>query len=129
MLEDVKKLRHLSWRYQRWSTTVAVAAVSVLCGLAARAMLPRSTPPTGAGSVLVASAGGYLVLRLGAASGWSKRLKHEWLDRFGGDVDDAQTWLLGTLGGLGTLLLLRVARERAAQVLPPTRRSVERLET
>jgi hypothetical protein len=117
VLEDLKKLSGLSWRYQRWSTTATVATVSVLSGLAARALMPRSTPPAGPFSVLAASAGAYVVLRLGSASGWSKRLKHEWLDRFGGDVDDAQTWLLGTLAGVGTLVLLRAARKAAARLL------------
>lgn len=112
MLEDLKKLRTLSWRYERWSTTATVAAVSVLTGLAARALLPASTPSGGAGSLLAASAGAYVVLRLGAASGWSKRIKHDWLDRFGGDVDDAQTWLLGTFGGVVTLVILGGARRR-----------------
>jgi hypothetical protein len=119
VLEDLKKLPHLSWRYERWSTTATVATVAVLSGLAARALVPRTEPPAGPGSVLAASTGAYVVLRLGSASGWSKRLKHEWLDRFGGDVDDAQTWLLGTLAGVGTLVLLRAAREGAASLLAP----------
>lgn len=106
MLEKLRKLRQVSWGYPRGSTTATVAVVSLLTGVAARALLPRSFPHPGPGSVLVAGAGSYVVLRLGAASGVSKRIKHEWLDRFGGDVDDAQTWILGTLGGLGTLVAL-----------------------
>lgn len=126
MLEDLRKLRTLSWRYERWSTTTTVAAVSVLSGLAARALLPQTAPPSGPGSVLAASVGAYVMLRLGSASGWSKRLKHEWLDRLGGDVDDAQTWLLGTLAGAATLVLLRAA---GRQVQRPTSSASRRPES
>jgi hypothetical protein len=107
---DLWKLPHLSWGYERRTTTATVAGVSVLCGLAARAMLPVDGPAPRVVPVLAAGAGAYVVLRAGHASGLSKRLKHEWLDRFGGDVDDAQTWLLGTLGGLATLVALREVR-------------------
>jgi hypothetical protein len=121
VLTTLKKLSRVSWRYQRHSTTAAVATVAVISSLAARAMLPR-TPPAGAGSLLAATVGAYAVIRLGSASGLSKRFKHHWMDRFGGDVDDAQTWLLGTLGGIGTLVVLRAVRETVGRRLAPLAR-------
>ena len=123
MLEDLKKLPRLSWGYERRSTTAAVATVAVLTGLAARALVPSSTVPAGPGPVIAAGLGAYVVLRLGAASGLSKRLKHEVLDRFGGDVDDAQTWLLGTLGGVGTLVGLRAVASGTRRLTASARRT------
>jgi hypothetical protein len=55
--------------------------------------------------VVLGSTGAYVAVRLGAHTGWSKRFKHEVLDRVGGDVDDAQTWMLATFAS-GTLLVL-----------------------
>ncbi|HYP45839.1 MAG TPA: hypothetical protein VEQ66_11670 [Propionibacteriaceae bacterium] len=42
-------------------------------------------------------------------SGLSKKFKHTYLDWLGGDVDDAQTWMLSALGGGGTLVLGQLA--------------------
>ena len=112
MLEYWTKLRRISWHYDRWSTTATVGTVSGLTGLAAWSMLPRGTAPDGPAAVVAAGVGAYVVVRLGFATGVSKHLKHEWLDRFEGDVDDAQTWLLGTLGGAATLVVLRGAGQR-----------------
>jgi hypothetical protein len=68
--------------------------------------------------VLPASGGTYIILRWAKYRGYSKTFKHTILDRFGGDVDDAQTWMLGTLGGGGVLLLGRLVPRLARHVRP-----------
>jgi hypothetical protein len=108
VLERFKKLLKMPWFYQRRVTTAAVASVAVLSASAARAMLPRSSRPSGLLAWLAAIGGAYLALRLGSYTGMSKRFKHTYLDWFGGDVDDAQTWILGTLGGGSVLLFLQM---------------------
>ncbi|MEY2521481.1 MAG: hypothetical protein QOJ66_46 [Ilumatobacteraceae bacterium] len=105
-----KMLSEITWSYPRPITTVAVQSVAVTTTLAARAMLPRSWRPSGALPIIVASAGAYVALRVGSHTGRSKQFKHAVLDGLGGDVDDAQTWILGALGGGGVLVALRLLR-------------------
>jgi hypothetical protein len=110
MLSDVK------WRYPRPVTTFAVQVLCVIATFVARAMLPRSSRPSRLVDVALASAGAYATVRLGSHSGWSKRFKHRVLDWFGGDVDDAQTWILGVAGGGGCLVVIRVVRDGIARL-------------
>lgn len=114
MVQPVKLLADVKWLYPRPATTAAVQAVAVGTTLLARALLPATWRPSGALWVPVASSGAYLALRLGAHTGWSKRFKHTVLDWFGGDVDDAQTWMLGTLSGGGILVLAQLTRRGLA---------------
>lgn len=104
MLIDVK------WSYPRAITTLAVQAVAATCALVARSLLPPTWRPGRLYWVAVASPGTYAVLRLGAHTGWSKRFKHTVLDWFDGDVDDAQTWMLGVLSSAGILLLPQLVK-------------------
>lgn len=114
MLERLWKLRRMPWYYRRPVTTGAVATVAVLGTFLARALMPRSWRPTGSGWLIVGSAGAYAALRLGSYSGLSKRFKHTFLDWFGGDVDDAQTWMLAGLGGGSTLVLGQLVQRKLA---------------
>lgn len=114
VLKRLWRLRHMPWYYRRPATTGAVASVAVLGTLLARALLPRSWRPSGGGWLLVGSAGAYAALRLGSYTGLSKRFKHTYLDWFGGDVDDAQTWMLAGLGGGGVLVLAQSIRRALA---------------
>lgn len=109
MREQLDRLRRGRWYYRRPVTTAAVGAVAVMGTLLARAVLPPSAQPSGPGWVVVGSAGAYVTLRLGSVSGLSKKFKHTYLDWLGGDVDDAQTWMLSALGGGGTLVLGQLA--------------------
>lgn len=103
-------LTGVGWTYPRPVTTLAVLVVCLLSSLTAWALLPQEWRPVGYGWVLLAGACAYVVLRIGAFTGWSKRFKHGVLDWFGGDVDDAQTWLLAGLTGAGVLLLVALAQ-------------------
>lgn len=103
-------LTGVGWTYPRRVTTVAVLGAAVLSSLLAWTMLPPSWRPAGLQWVLLAGLCAYVVLRIGAYSGWSKRFKHTVLDRLGGDVDDAQTWLLGGLTGAVVLVLVGLAQ-------------------
>jgi len=118
VLKVVKLVRLLitdvKWLYPRLVTTLAVQAVGVIATLLARALLPESWRPPGLIWVVVASVSAYVVLRLGAYTGWSKRFKHTILDWFGGDVDDAQTWMLGILSGGAVLVLVQLIRRAFA---------------
>lgn len=106
----------MSLLYPRRVTTGAVAATAVLCTLFARTLLPRSMRPSGRLPVVIASGGAYLALRTGSRSGLSKRFKHAYLDPLGGEIDDAQTWLVAALGGTGTLIALdRIRRVHQAR--------------
>jgi hypothetical protein len=99
-------LTGVGWTYPRPVTTLAVLAVGLLSSLTVWALLPQAWRPSGLGWVLLAGCCAYVVLRIGAFTGWSKRFKHTVLDWFGGDVDDAQTWLLAGLAGAGVLVLV-----------------------
>jgi hypothetical protein len=68
--------------------------------------------------VVLGSAGAYIAVRLGAHTGWSKRFKHEVLDRVGGDVDDAQTWMLATFASGTVLVLARLVRQKGEATAP-----------
>lgn len=114
MVQPVKLLRDVKWLYPRPVTTAAVQAVAISTTVLARALLPEAWRPPGVLWVPVASNGAYVALRLGAHTGWSKRFKHSVLDWFGGDVDDAQTWLLGALSGGGILVLAQLVRRGLA---------------
>ena len=103
-------LADVRWLYPRATTTLAVQSVASITTLMAWSLLPHRLRPSDRLSLLAASAGSYAVLRLGAHTGWSKRFKHEALDRLGGDVDDAQTWLLGAIGGGASLVLIQFGR-------------------
>ncbi len=98
-----------AWLYPRPLTTIAVQCVAVITTYIGRALLPLKFRPS-ARWVLPASGGTYLILRWAKYRGYSKSFKHTVLDRFGGDVDDAQTWMLGTLGGGAALLLVQTMR-------------------
>lgn len=108
MVKPLKMLSEITWSYPRPITTVAVQSVAVTTTLAARAMLPRSWRPSGALPIVVASAGAYVVLRVGSHTGRTKQFKHTVLDGLGGDVDDAQTWMLGVLAGGCVLVAARL---------------------
>lgn len=109
-VERLCKLVDVKWSYPRPVTTLAVAAVAASCTVVARSLLPRTWRPERLSWVALASPGTYLVLRLGAHTGWSKRFKHTVLDWFGGDVDDAQTWMLGILSSGGILAVVQITR-------------------
>ena len=100
------RLAGVPWRYARPVTTAAVLVVSLLMALLAWTLLPDAARPA-LPWVLPVALVGYVVLRLDAHKGTSKRFKHAWVDRLGGDVDDAQTWGLALL--VGALLLGAVA--------------------
>ena len=100
----------MGWGYGRPLSTVAVLVVALLGSVLAWGLLPEQWRPGGAPWVLLATAVAYAVLRVAAYTGWSKRFKHEVLDRFGGDVDDAQTWLLAGLSGAAALAVVALAQ-------------------
>jgi hypothetical protein len=102
-------ISRVEWLYPRPLTTAAVGAVAVVTTFVGRALLPPTSRPS-ATWVLPASGATYAIIRVAKHSGYSKAFKHSILDRFGGDVDDAQTWLLGTLGGGASLYVLHAAR-------------------
>lgn len=102
LVHDVK------WLYPRPVTTAAVYAACVLSALLAWALLPAAGRPA-AFWVLPAGVVGYGVHRVSSWRGWSKRFKHALVDPLGGDVDDAQTWLVATLVGLVVLTVLHAA--------------------
>jgi hypothetical protein len=111
VLELLGKLRRTKiYYYPRPATTGAVATVAVLTTLIARGLLPRSARPPGVLWLAAASFFAYGVLRLDNHMHYSKRFKHTYIDRFGGDVDDAQTWILAGLSGGGALALGQVLR-------------------
>jgi hypothetical protein len=110
-------LADVTWLYPRPVTTAAVAVTSTLGTLLVRALLPRRLRDGDLRSLAAASTGAYVVLRLGAHTGWSKRFKHSVLDWFGGDVDDAQTWLLAALSGGGILVALRALRSAVSRII------------
>jgi hypothetical protein len=114
----IKALVDMTWTYPRVVSTATVQAVAVVTTLLARRLLPRSWRPAGAVPVVIGSAGAYVTLRLGAHTGWSKRFKHTVLDAFGGDVDDAQTWMLGTFAGGGLLVLVQLIRRGIGVTVP-----------
>jgi hypothetical protein len=123
VLELLGKLRRTKiYYYPRPATTGAVASVAVLTTLIARGLLPRSARP-GALWVAAASFFAYGVLRLDNHMHYSKRFKHAYIDRFGGDVDDAQTWILAGLSGGAALAVAQMLR-RLFQVS----RSTEKLD-
>jgi hypothetical protein len=103
-------LADVRWLHPRPVTTVAVLVVAALSALVARALLPERWRPDGAGWLLLSVLVAYVALRLGAHTGWSKRFKHSVLDWFGGDVDDAQTWLLAGLAAAGVLVLVAMVQ-------------------
>lgn len=102
-------LTGVGWTYPRPVTTLAVLFVGLLSSLLAWALLPAQWRP-GYGWVVLAALCAYVVLRVAAFTGWSKWFKHGVLDWFGGDVDDAQTWLLAGLTGAGVLVLVALAQ-------------------
>jgi hypothetical protein len=105
-------LAHLRrWRYPRRVTTLAVLVVGLLGSSLAHALLPEGWRPSAAWLPL-AAVGAYCVLRLDAYLGLGKRFKHSVMDRFGGDVDDAQTWAVATLAG-GAVLVVVALLQRA----------------
>jgi glycosyltransferase involved in cell wall biosynthesis len=104
------RLRHVRWRYERPLTTAAVLVVGLLGSLLAYALLPDAWRPDSPAWALPAAAGAYVVLRLDAYKGWGKRFKHELMDRFGGDVDDAQTWVVAALAGGGVLVVVALVQ-------------------
>jgi hypothetical protein len=111
VLELLGKLRRTKiYYYPRPVTTGAVATVAVLTTLIARGLLPRSARPPGALWVVAASFFAYGILRLDNHMHYSKRFKHTYMDRFGGDVDDAQTWILAGLSGGAALAFGQVLR-------------------
>ena len=110
MLERLRKLTKMPWHYGSPISTAAVAGVAVLGTVLARAVLPHSARPSGWHWVIVGSFGAYAGVRLGSYTGLSKRFKHEYLDRLGGEVDDAQTWMLAVLVGGGTLVASQAVR-------------------
>ncbi len=118
MLERLKKLVGMPWHYRRPASTAAVVTVAVLGTLVARALLPRSARPSGVPWLVLGSIVAYAALRLCSYTGLSKRFKHRFLDCFGGDVDDADTWMLAALAGGSTLFLGQVIR-RALQFTDP----------
>ena len=105
-------LRRPPWAYPRPRTTVAVGGVAVTTTLVGRALLPPARRPDGLVPAVVASAASYLVLRTGVRSGVTKAFKHTVMDRIGGDVDDAHTWILGTIAGGASLLALDAVTRR-----------------
>jgi hypothetical protein len=98
------------WLYPRPVTTLAVLTVAMLMTLLGRALLPETLRPPGPLPVVAATLMAYVALRLGAFTQWTKRFKHSVLDWFGGDVDDAQTWLLAALSGGTALVLIELLR-------------------
>jgi hypothetical protein len=110
VLDHLRRLPRGRWYYRRPATTAAVATVAVTSTLVGRALLPRCWRPSGIFPLAVASAGAYVAVRLGSVSGVSKYFKHTYLDWFGGDVDDAQTWMLGMLGGGSVLVAWQKVR-------------------
>jgi hypothetical protein len=68
--------------------------------------------------VVLGGTGAYVAVRLGAHTGWSKRFKHEVLDWFGGDVDDAQTWMLATFASGTVLVLARLVLRNGGRTAP-----------
>lgn len=113
MLADVR------WLYPRPVTTFAVETVCVICALVARSLLPSAWRPARLIWVALVSPGTYIVLRLGSHTGVSKRFKHTVLDWFGGDVDDAQTWMLAILSGAGILVAVRTVGRGLARLRRP----------
>jgi hypothetical protein len=109
----LRALRDVSWLYPRPVTTVAVQTVAVTTSLLACRALPPSWRPEGLVPLVLGSTGAYAAVRLGSHSGWSKRFKHGVLDWFGGDVDDAQTWMLAALASGGVLVLTQLCRRAA----------------
>ncbi len=94
------------WAYPRPRTTIAVCVVTVTTTVVGRSLLPAERRRSGTGPTLVASSLSYVVLRAGVRSGWTKHFKHTVMDRLGGDVDDAHTWILATFTGCVSLLAL-----------------------
>jgi hypothetical protein len=87
------------WAYPRPRTTIAVGGVAVSTTLVGRALLPagrrldglalrwsRALSPTSSCAPV-------------SAQGSTKSFKHTVMDRIGGDVDDAHTWILATASG------------------------------
>lgn len=106
MLHRVRALlADVRWLYPRPLTTVAVLGMGLLSALVVHALLPAGWRP-GLGWVLLAVPVTYVVHRLGSHTGLSKRFKHSLLDELGGDVDDAQTWLIAGLTAGGVLLVV-----------------------
>jgi hypothetical protein len=112
-----RMMSEMPWHYDRTVSTVAVQAVAVITALLARALLPARWRPTRLWWVAPASAGAYVTIRAGAHTGWSKRFKHRVLDWLGGDVDDAQTWMLGMLSSGGILVVGQILRRSWAALL------------
>lgn len=94
------------WTWPRTTTTVAVLVLSLVSALVAWRLLPASVRPAPAWT-LAAGLSAYAVLRLDAYAQLGKRVKHAWVDRLGGDVDDAQTWALAV--GAAAVVLVVVA--------------------
>lgn len=119
-----ERLRRLSWTYPRPSTSVAVGGVAAVSVGLGRALLPPRWRPGTSLSLVAAVPGTYAVLRLADESGAAKRFKHTLLDRIGGNVDDAQTWLGGVVSALVLLVGVRVVEQwwvgltRRAQRVP-----------
>jgi hypothetical protein len=100
------RLRSVRWFYPRRVSTAAVATVALLCTLLAYAALPTWLRPASLLWALPVAAVGYAVLVAGAHKQWTKRFKHELLDRLGGDVDDATPWLLATVVAAASLVVI-----------------------
>jgi hypothetical protein len=107
LVHDVK------WLYPRPVTTLAVLVVAVAATLLSRALLPDRWRPDGLAWVVPAALVAYASHRLLSFRGWAKGFKHTVLDWFGGDVDDAQTWLFAGLSG-GAALVAVAALQRWA---------------
>jgi hypothetical protein len=98
------------WRYERGVTTAAVLGVGLLSSLVARALLPASWRPASLAWLVPAALVSYAVMRVDAKVYWSKRFKHAVIDRLGGDVDDAQTWVVAGLAGAAFLVAVAVVQ-------------------
>ena len=106
----VVRLLRFRWRYDRRVTTAAVLAVGLISSVVARALLPASWRPASLAWLLPAALVAYAVMRVDAKVYWSKRFKHAVIDRLGGDVDDAQTWVVAGLAGAAFLVVVAGAQ-------------------
>jgi hypothetical protein len=112
LYQVAERLRRLTWTYPRPSTSLAVGGVAAVSVGLGRALLPPRWRPGTLVSLTAAVPGTYAVLRMADESGAAKRFKHTLLDRIGGNVDDAQTWLGGVVSALVLLVAVRVVEQR-----------------
>lgn len=101
----VKVLR-FRWLYDRPVTTVAVFTVGLLTSLVAYALLPEGWRPASAVWLLPAAVVAYAVSKVDGRLYLSKRFKHAYIDRLGGEVDDAQFWFVAGFAAAAFLVVV-----------------------